>query len=104
MRHPGHRDQAGAPIDQGLEVDGVDPTSAVFCDTQLDTPRVSQMTVEDELGFVVQVVDHHVVARFQIEQGNGNVYRCKDVSAANAQQIRDAMSLVADQGSSKDCP
>ena len=92
VRHPGHRDQAGAPIDQGLEVAGVDTPGAVLRDPQLDALRVSQVAVEDELGFVVQVVDHDVVARLQIERVGHDV-----LAFAGREQKADLVGTRVDQ-------
>ena len=73
VRHPRHRHQAGPGVDRPRHVVGEHRAVAGLDDPQRDAARPLQLAVEDEAGVVVQLVDHHVVARRQPESAGDDV-------------------------------
>ena len=67
VRDPRHRHQPRPAVDERLDVADVHASRAVPGDAHLDTSCLLQVAVEHEFGFVMQLVDHDVVARSQIE-------------------------------------
>src|SRR6185437_13481394 len=64
--HPRHRHDAGPAVDEGLEVLHTDGAVAISRDSELDPLRRFEGPIQDELGRVVEVVDHDVVARLEL--------------------------------------
>ena len=62
-RHPGNRYESGARIDERFQVLGLDDAITVPRDAELHPMPLLELSVDHERGLVVQVVDHHVVAR-----------------------------------------
>ena len=61
-RYPGNRHEAGAGVDERLQVLRLDDAVPVPCNAELNAMKRLELAIEHEGGLIVEVVDDHVVA------------------------------------------